>query len=175
MAGLRPPRITPRRGGGRGSRPLPDPALWGGRRAPPGRRPGAVPPGPIRRAIKRLGPDQARRSEASDAASERSRPGIYRNKRVGATRPRHGTSQGIRLGQCLWTGRSSGAYDLPSNAVGAPCSAWSPRAGRCEVARPVARANRNAATRASDDGVPTWYPSGASLDALTHLGQAPMH
>lgn len=51
---------------------------------------GSSPCPPFGRAIKRLGPDQSRRSEASDAASERSRPGIYRNKRVGATRPRHG-------------------------------------------------------------------------------------
>ena len=77
----------------------------------------------------------------------------------------------IRLGQCLWTGRSSGAYDLPSNAVGTPCSAWPSRAGQRGVARPVARANRNAAMRALDDG----YLSGASPDALTHLGQALMH
>lgn len=55
---------------------------------------GSSPCPPFGRAIKRLGPDQSRRSEASDAASERSRPGIYRNKRVGATRPRHGQHQG---------------------------------------------------------------------------------
>ena len=102
-------------------------------------------------------------------------------QRVGATRPRHGHDGDLRLGQCLWTGRSSGAYDLPSNAVGTPCSAWPPRAGRCEVTRPVARANRNAVTGASDGWVSLWGkprcidPSGAVTDAMTHLGQALMH
>ena len=107
-------RSGPARGGRRGvpRTPLPPSA--------------AVPAAPPGSAIKRLGPDQLRRSEASDAASGRSRPGIYRNKRVGATRPRHGHDGDLRLGECLWTGRSSGAYDLPSNAVGTPCSAWHP-------------------------------------------------
>ena len=107
------------------------------------------------------------RDRASIVAGSRSDPPQFQ----GMT----GTGWDIRLGECLWTGRSSGAYDLPSNAVGTPCSAWPPRAGRCEVTRPVARANRNAVTGASDDWVPTGYLSGASLDALTHLGQAPMH
>jgi len=165
-------------GGGGGSRPLPDPALGGGRRGPPG-PPAAVggsPRRPLRRAIKRLGPDQSRSSEASDAASGRSRPGIYRNQGPGDPPPFQGLTgsrMGTQIGQCLWTGRSSGAYDLPSDAVGAPCSAWHPDAG---VARPVARANRNAAMR----GIPQLGDLLTAIpDALsdrrerTDLGQAP--
>ena len=168
-------------GGGRGSRPLPDPALWGGRRAQPVRRPAAVPAGPIRRAIKRLGPDQSRRSEASDAASERSRPGIYRNKRVGATRPRHGHDGDHPIGSVFMDRSFKRSVRPPLQCRRHTMLRMAPRAGRCEVTRPVARANRNAVTGASDDWVPIWGkprcidPSGADTDALTHLGQALMH
>ena len=59
-------------GGGRGSRPLPDPALRGGRRAPARPPSGSSPSRPPQARDQAISEGAARRVEASDAASARS-------------------------------------------------------------------------------------------------------
>ena len=107
---------------------------------------------------------QSDRDRASIATRGSGRPAL------GMGRPR-GSRMGHPIGSVFMDRLFKRSVQPPFNAVGTPCSAWPSRAGQCGVTRPVARANRNAVTGALDDG----YLSGASPDALTHLGQALMH
>jgi len=133
LAGLRPPRITPRRGveGGPAHYPI----------RPPGEAEGGTPdavrqqslPAPGGARSRPQGPDQDRGLGASDAA-----PGA-RSPAIGVL-GRHSTAPALGS---LWTGRSSDSDDLPSSCRQANLLRRSPRPGQVtKRGRPFARAKR---------------------------------
>ena len=133
MAGLRPPRITPRRGveGGPAHYPI----------RPPGEAEGGTPdavrqqslPAPGGARSRPQGPDQDRGLGASDAA-----PGA-RSPAIGVL-GRHSTAPALGS---LWTGRSSDSDDLPSSCRQANLLRRSLRPGQVtKRGRPFARAKR---------------------------------
>ena len=133
-------------GGGGGSSPLPDPACGGRPTGPPGPAAGGSSPcHPPRRAIERLGTGSARSLEASDAASGRSSPVIWRNQGPGDPPPFQGLT-----GTSVWAVLMDRSFKRQRTTSlrrrRHTMLRMASSAGRdAGVARPVARANRNAA------------------------------